>query len=268
MGLQKENTLIMQIQPINKIYEETDLNLREYRALICEFDNISQDLIEQGFHPIWHKSRPWEWATVLLSAFPESGERVLDVGGCRSILPFFLAKLNCDVTVIDITLPEPYMDLDYYSRCSIEYIQANIIELTHDWTLGDFDCIYSTCTLEHLFNASEAETVQLIIWLLDEWLIHSKVSANTIDLRPSTGNFTISQLEIILQHFNASGDYRREWKHYFRNNYPVLAEEHWKITENVDYINRYDFTRIIFEELITCASLVINIEDRNSIDVL
>ena len=92
----------MDFRPINKVYEEIDLQREEYKTLFEHFRRIRTLLESFNFSPVWHLSRPWEWATVVLSTNPSPRERILDIGGCRSILPFYLAELGCEVSIIDI----------------------------------------------------------------------------------------------------------------------------------------------------------------------
>ena len=234
---------------INKLYEDSDLEKREYINLVRRFEKIRDSV---SHHFVWHKSRPWEWATVILATNPQSGWRVLDIGGARSPLSFYLREIGCSVVVLDLELPDPYVPLSYYAEKDIEYI-------IHDarsplpFSKNEFDCIYSTNVLEHLYTLMTG-SIPFFVELLGMWFDFGLRVANTVDfygdnvLPSSYTCFNKQMLDGILVCFGLDvGDYDTDWAAYYRKNFPIFSKD------DFSSCNQYQK----FSGLYTCASLII-----------
>lgn len=59
----------------------------------------AQISIQQKFT---HWSRIWEYPWVAHNGDFHPGQKILDAGGCNSILPYYLSSLGCDVIIADL----------------------------------------------------------------------------------------------------------------------------------------------------------------------
>lgn len=231
--------------PTNKLYETKDLQRSVYAKHATGLQRVLNKMYALNFRATLHWTRIWEWVTVILSTHLVHGDRILDVGGCRSPLGFYLRELGCRVTVLDTESPEPFVPMSYYDLAGIEYIQADALDVSRNWNIGNFECILSTCVLEH-FDLT-GDIVDSYTRLLSTWLDHSQVTANTVDFygknHAGHSHFNEEQLNSILANFDIGpGSYDVEnWRKYFDDNFPEESG------------------RIPLKKCFTCASLIVEI---------
>lgn len=203
---------------INKLYEESDLEIPEWKMTASRLDQIVGRMRDMGFQPNWHRSRPWEWTVIVKAIEAEviGKSRILDVGAGRSPLPFLLSQLGHDVWCLDIRSPEPYVDLPFYFENGIKYL---LWDASSGLPFGEdeFDFVVSSCVLEHI----DAELDDIV----SEFLRVSSIgTANTVDIVFDAGRFLIDELANLLRQFNMPSDYRFT-DEYFLRNFPVFNPE-------------------------------------------
>lgn len=221
----------MKISPINKNYEQVDLLRDDYLGvrdqMRVEENNLILDYGDEG--GAMHRSRDWELCTMVLGTNPSSGDKVLVLEGFRnprSILPFYLKSLGCDVYVSykyheeALELSEDGLSDKYkygYFVVSEDRPKSliyddkgiNLIERP-DWMrvsqFGiDFDVIYVTDhNLEHanygganigkasnLSVSSYDEVMSVSKSVIDSWLTVSKCVAGATNIFGSNCDFSV-----------------------------------------------------------------------------
>ena len=102
-----------------------------------------------------HPSKRWEYPWALDRACLAPGSRVLDAGCGASIFPVFLAKLEHQVSAVDLEVPE---GLDRAHGVTIDYRRAGLTELP--FPDRHFDAVFCISVIEHLGHQGVPHALQ------------------------------------------------------------------------------------------------------------
>ena len=245
----------MNITPINKLYDVTDLNDESFFDLHTAFE-VKHEELSTSYKPSGNHSQYWEYATLIKSTNPAAGDTVLVTEGYRnprSTLPFYLKDLGCNVYVCY----KHHSSISAYGMSTSAY-EATGINLINrsDWiNIPDFginfDVIYCIKELEHthpsgdkyLSTTSYDEVLSVAKSTIDSWLTVSTCVACTHNLFGSNCNFdslsslnewtgstsdyyhpfSSSRLTQFLAMYSISSDYETNWETYYQNNTPLVS---------------------------------------------
>ena len=277
----------MNITPINKLYDETDLNNSSFFDLHTAFE-VKQQQLSVHYKPSDSHSQYWEYSTLIKSTNPAAGDTVLILEGYRnprSVLPFYLKDLGCDVHVsykyhagaklAGVYNYGMFVNKEPYSMV-YEDAGINLIE-RDDWmnvsNFGiKFDAMYCVRELEHanpsgalyLSETSYDEVITTSKTVIDSWLTVSDCVALTNNLFGSNCDFTE------LAEVNGWFDYEADYYHPFTSeklsellalysidtNYETDWTEYYN--NNTPLVHRFHQNNLSLNLLYTNASFIIS----------